>query len=131
MGYRSDVTIVTTQQGWKKIRDGLITLDTEGARYMLDDAMVEEITGQAGNRYRIIQWKWVKWYEHDYINSPHIQAIMNVLEKFDEDKIPYAYTRIGEDYGDYDYQCGDRQVVVRDAPDIPTLYLKREIEVEY
>lgn len=124
MGYRSDVKLITTKEGWKRIRQAVTQTDDGGWSHWSGNESTVPI---CNGKYVLTEWCDVKWYErHDDV----VDAIMRELKRFDAEHIPYQYLRIGEDWDDNEY-LWERDWKSKDYDDMPYLALERTIEVEY
>lgn len=121
MGYRSDIKLITTKEGRSRLQKAeRKALDDESRLYCSDEHM-RPVAG----RYVLLQLEDVQWYEE---RDPQVGAIMAELRQFRDDGIPYAYIRVGEDYNDNEHHM---VCTLGEYADMPNLWLKREIEVEY
>lgn len=134
MGYRSDVKIITTPEGWEKIDKAVrkvagITKKNEEESYWLTERTYW--TPICDGKYVLAEWEDIKWYEG---RDEEIDALMNALKELKQRRVPYRYFRVGEDYGDVDLQESEPDYGTTEFEairDMPTLWLKQEIEVEY
>lgn len=105
MGYRSDIRIVTSKDGFKKLKEFVIKyleekkLDTK--EYNLLDSMDVKAEGKEQVYFG---WNWMKWYEGDY---PEVDSIMEGINHLGEKEYSYRYMRIGESYDDIEEQSYD------------------------
>lgn len=123
MGYLSDVKLITTKEGWERIKKEISRVGAE-EEYSLISGVGDPI---CDGKYVLAEWDDVKWYEG---HNEEVDAIMRELGRFDAEHIPYQYLRVGEDWEDYERlseECYDNP----EYDDMPYLTLKREIEVEY
>lgn len=103
MGYRSDVRIITTGEGWNKLKT--FTEEYVKSRSCIEtnifkEAFLDYFRTTEDGEIVYLGWNCIKWYEHcDYFD---VDGIMKGLIQLKELDIPYRYARIGEDYGDYD-----------------------------
>lgn len=123
MSYRSDVKLITTREGWERIRKEVRKLGVD-EKYSLVSGVGEPI---CAGKYVLAEWDSVKWYEG---RDEEVDAIMRELRKFDVEHIPYQYLRVGEDWGDNDYFY-ERDWKSKDYDDMPDLVLERTIELRY
>ena len=97
MGYRSDVYLKTTTEGYliiKRRNDSIEKPEHRPLQY------AEEIKRTPAGFYKI----WfcdVKWYESTY---EEIKQFMSALNDLVEQGIPYSFIRIGEDPTDIEYK---------------------------
>lgn len=102
MGYMSDVRIVTSKEGFEKLKEFVKNyLKEHQENYnLLDECDVKE---EGKNQY-YFGWNNIKWYENDFSD---VDAIMEGLQHLKENDYSYRYMRIGEDREDYDQQDYD------------------------
>lgn len=96
MGYRSQVYLKTTTEGWlvlKKFNDSIENPDHRPLQYA-------EIQKTSTGFYKIY-FDDIKWYEGSF---PEVDNFMNGLEKLEEQDIPYSFIRIGEDVDDIEHK---------------------------
>lgn len=127
MGYRSDVKLITTKEGWEKIDKAArkaAGVTDEDTPYLTDSSCWTPI---CGGKYVLAEWEDIKWYEG---YNGEVDAVMQVLTRLDGAAIPYHFMRVGEDYNDVQYEDCEPAWNGEHA-DMPSLYLKQEIEVEY
>ena len=96
MGYRSEVYLKTTTEGWivmKKYNDSL----EKGYDQPLDGA---EVNKTASGFYKI-EFHDVKWYD----SYKSVQHFNHALELLKEQDIPYSFIRLGEDTEDIEHVC--------------------------
>ena len=124
MGYRSDVRIVTSKNGFEKLKKFVENyLKEKNEDYNL---LKECDIKKEGSNQCYFGWNWIKWYENDYAE---IDAIMEGLNHLGEEEYSYRYMRIGEDREDYDeqYYDGDKE----SEQDLEYPNLIREFDDEY
>ena len=107
MGYRSDVRIITSKKGFKELNNYVkdYLSKTDESNYNLMEALKFKVE----NKYSCyFGWNWVKWYENSY---PSVDAIMSGLEHLREKDLSFRYSRIGENYDDYetDYHESEKE----------------------
>lgn len=95
MGYRSNVYLKTTTEGWlmiKKFNDSIPEFDEQPLAY-------SDVHKTSAGNYKIT-WTYVKWY--DSYKSVH--NVTSILDEFDDQDIPYSFIRIGEDLADVEHR---------------------------
>ncbi len=107
MGYRSDVRIITSKKGFKELNKYVKNYlsKTDESNYNLMD----DLKFKVENEYSCyFGWNWVKWYENSY---PSVDAVMSGLEHLREKDLSFRYSRIGENYDDYetDYHESEKE----------------------
>ena len=124
MGYRSDIRIVTSKDGFEKLKEFVTNyLKEHNEDYNLLERC--DIRQEGKNQY-YFGWNYVKWYEYDYTE---VDAIMEGLNHLGENEYSYRYMRIGEDREDYDEQFYDADR--ESEPDLEYPNLIREFDDEY
>jgi len=97
MGYRSEVYLKTTTEGWilmKKFNDSIATPEDKP----LYGAKVE----QTSDGFYRISFSWVKW-DDTYKSVQNFNEMMTQVSHKD---IPFHFIRIGENYDDIEqYGC--------------------------
>ena len=99
MGYRSDVRIRTTKEGYevmkKFVENYIKEKGLKGTNWnLLEHAEITEAEDSI-----TLDWAYMKWYEG--INGyEDVDAIMNSLYELSEKDIDYQYMRIGEEDDD-------------------------------
>lgn len=98
MGYRSDVYLKTTTEGWlmiKRFNDSIKDEDkTHRPLYGADVNKTES------GFYRI-EFHDVKWYD----SFPEVINFGHAMDLLTDNDIPYSYIRIGEETNDIDHRC--------------------------
>lgn len=95
MGYRSQVYLKTTTEGWivmKKFNDSIENKEHQP----LDGA---EVNKTKSGFYKI-SFDDVKWYD----SYPSVQNFNKVLDMYEEQDIPYSFIRLGEDTEDIEHK---------------------------
>lgn len=107
MGYRSSVRIITTNEGWNKLKEfsKRYLQEKRGMDYTylfdFDKGYLYLFEKTENNQIVYGGWNDVKWYESED-EYDDIDSIMKGLYYLEDLDIPYRYVRIGEDYGDYE-----------------------------
>ena len=118
MGYRSDVRIITTGEGWKELK----TFTEKYVKYMTDietnifkDAYLDYFKTTEDGEIVYLGWNDIKWVEHDDFYD--VDGVMKGLRKLERLDIPFRYARIGEDYSDYDedYHTNENDILPNTA----------------
>lgn len=100
MGYRSDVRIITSKNGFnelKKFTDNYLKEKNWKYGNLLDDCMIIH-----ENKYsKYFGWDSIKWY--DYIEGyEDVSVIMDGLKYLEKNDLSYRYARLGEEFDDYE-----------------------------
>lgn len=124
MGYRSDIRIVTSIDGYEKLKEFVKKyLEEHNEDYnLLEKCDIK----QEGKKQIYFGWNSVKWYENDYDD---VDAIMEGLNYLGENEYSYRYSRIGESYDDYEEQYYDGNKEKENYLEYPNLI--REFDDEY
>lgn len=126
MGYRSQVRIITTKKGFeelKKFHDNYLKQFeiSEFEEYsLLDDLSIKEDSKDSV----YFGWNGIKWYGYKGID-----AIMYGLKHLQTNDFSYRFSRIGEDYADYDEKYYDSEREEEQGLYFP--YFVREFDDEY
>ena len=104
MGYRSDVRIRTTKEGYEVMKNFVekyikenVSEDAQGLDWNLLNSA--EIT-ETGNSITL-DWENIKWY-NGIDGYQDVDAIMKSLDELSDKDIDYQYMRIGEENNDID-----------------------------
>lgn len=121
MSYFADITCITTPSGQQRLARACRQAERKAGMtcHLLDLATIRPSRNPA---YVVMEWRNVRWYELD----PTIQAFMNTLLSL---RTPYQFVRIGEDIEDNEYLVS-YGVGFDEDYDMPSLHLKREIEIK-
>lgn len=124
MGYRSDIRIVTSKEGYEKLKEFVTNYLKE---HNEDYNLLEECDiRHEGKNQVYFGWNYLKWYEGSY---KEVDAIMEGLNYLGENEYSYRYSRIGESYDDYEEQYYDGNKEKENYLEYPNLI--REFEDEY
>ena len=133
MGYRSNVRIMTTVEGFRRMCELAWQLATEKG---LSDSMVlypkpdelESLPNKRGyvddyydlaETYCCFGWDWVKWYK----DFNDVSLVEEVLVKAEVEGIPWQFFRTGEDYEDVENRSSENFY----ETSLPTLYATLDI----
>ena len=122
MGYRSDVRIRTTKEGYEVMKKNV-------EKYIKENVNEENLKGYDWNLLNsaeiteaedsiTLDWYYLKWYD----GYKDVDAIMDSLDELDEKDIDYQYMRIGEETDDID----ERWSINNDSFD--GFYIRRTFE---
>ena len=100
MGYRSDVRIRTTKEGYEIMKEEIDKYLNEKVEDNLDYTPANLVkhtdnTDIDGNVVTM-DWNYIKWYDF----FPEIMAVINALGILQEKDIDYQFMRVGEDLDD-------------------------------
>ena len=122
MGYRSNIRIRTTHEGFKVMKEFV-------ENYIKENITKEELEGYDWNLLNsaektetknsiTLDWQWLKWYD----GYKDVDAIMKSLDVLSDKDIDYQYMRIGEESDDIE----ERWNVNNDSFD--SFYVSRNFE---
>lgn len=95
MGYRSEVLIKTTTEGWviiKQHNDKIDVVEDRPLRYA-------DVNKTESGFYKI-EFHDIKWYD----SYKEIQHFMEALAELEKQDIPYSFIRLGEDTEDIEHK---------------------------
>lgn len=95
MGYRSEVYIKTTTEGWVIIKQHNDKIDVIKDRPL----QYAEVNKTASGFYKI-EFHDIKWYD----SYTEIQHFMEALAELERQDIPYSFIRLGEDTEDIEHK---------------------------
>jgi len=101
MGYRSDVRIRTTKEGYEVMKKFVENYIKEKELKGTDWNLLEHVIKTEMEGIITLDWNYIKWYE-GIDGYEDVNAIMKSLDILDEKGIDYQYMRIGEEYDDID-----------------------------
>ena len=90
MGYRSDVAISTTEEGYERL---VAMCDEAGVEHPLVSSTVEPDFIERFEGSVVFGWNEIKWYE----DLPDVGAVSKAVRALLEDDVPMAFVRVGED----------------------------------
>lgn len=97
MGYRSDVYVKTTTEGYILI---------EKFNNTIENKLEKPLTGAeiyvTPKGFYKIEFSSVKWYEGSFKDVDNFMRSLDILT---EQEIPWVFIRIGEEYDDVEYKC--------------------------
>jgi len=96
MGYRSDVYLKTTTEGWLMIKRFNDSIEVKEHRPLYG----ADVNKTESGFYRI-EFHDVKWYD----SFPEVQHFAEAMDLLSDNDIPYSYIRIGEETNDIDHRC--------------------------
>lgn len=101
MGYRSEIRIITSKEGYEKLNEFVeqYLKDTEE-----DNLLKECDIKNIGKEQCYFGWNDIKWRENDFKD---VDAIMEGLNYLGENEYSYRYMRMGENYDDIEEQFYD------------------------
>ncbi len=102
MGYRSDVGIAVSREGYNRICKRVDELSERRDTYLLIGMKRKpEFVEEEGDSV-VFGWDWVKWYEGMYAD---VTNVMTALAEIGADDLPYEFCRVGEEYDDIEFYC--------------------------
>lgn len=124
MGYRSDIRIITSKEGFEELKKFV-------AKYLKQHSETENLLESCdikheGEKQCYFGWNYLKWYENYY---PDVDAIMEGLEHLDKNEYSYRYMRIGENYDDIEEQYSDGEKDKNICLEYPSMI--RDFDDEY
>lgn len=129
MGYRSEVRVMTTPEGFKKMQNIAWKLAEE--KNVNDDMVLFSKHGQdpderfdyydAQADYLCFGFDWVKWYD----TYKDVSLFMETLEIANQNGIAWQFIRIGEEFEDVETMASDSFY------DNPTTVMNVSIEITY
>ena len=97
MGYRSEVYLKTTTEGWIVIKKFNDSITNPAGKFL----RIADVNKTASGFYKI-EFHDVKWYEGSF---PEVDNFMHAITLLDEQEIPYSYIRLGEETNDIEHTC--------------------------
>lgn len=104
MGYRSDIRIVTSKNGFEKLKEFVKNYLEEKKVDTKEYNLLEELEVKVEGKNQIyFGWNYLKWYD-GYLD---VDAIMEGIDYLGENEYSYRYMIIGESYDDCQEQSYD------------------------
>jgi hypothetical protein len=100
VGYRSDVRIIVSKDGYEKLKEYVKEHALQYAKEDYDYNLLNHISVRFksyDDKQVLIGWNYIKWYDDMYED---VKIIMNGLDFLEENDYSYRYARIGENYDD-------------------------------
>lgn len=116
MGYRSDVRIATSREGYERICRRVDELSAGRNTYpLIGTKRIPEFYEEQGGSVAF-GWDWIKWYEGMYVD---VTNVMTALAEIEEACLPYEFCRVGEEYDDIEFYCrnGNEALALHVCPD--------------
>lgn len=110
MGYRSEVRIATTREGYDLMCDKVDSVSAERTSYPLmgSDRQPEFFDEESGTV--VFGWDSIKWYEGLLSD---VTNVVEALGELEEQEIPFEFCRIGEDWNDIEFRTsGENEELV-------------------
>ena len=124
MGYRSQVKILVSKEGFRELKD---YVEKESIKFRKPDDdysynLLEHADSiKADGDQFLVSWDDVKWYEGCYDD---VDTIMHWLEHLCSEGYSYRFYRVGESYEDIEETCVDGDL----DQDLDYLYVVRYID---
>ena len=117
MGYRSDVRIIVSKNGYKELRK---YIDEHIRKYKIDNIKEGSVADAYNYDFNLLNnldvskasadgneiyigWDSLKWYD----GYEEVDAVMDSLDKLEENGYGYRYSRIGENFDDIEEKEAD------------------------
>ena len=117
MGYRSDVRIIVSKNGYKELQK---YVDEHIKNYKINNIMPGSVAAESDYDYNLLNqldvskassdgkqiylgWNYLKWYD----GYEDVDAVMDSLSKLEDNGYGYSFARLGENFDDYEEQCAD------------------------
>ena len=124
MGYRSDVKIVVSREGFRELKEYVereaLKFKKPESDYSYNLLEYADHIRSDGDQF-LISWEDIKWYEGDYND---VDIIMHGLEHINAEGYSYRFYRVGESYDDIEETCVDGEL----DQDLEYLYIVRYID---
>lgn len=119
MGYRSDVRIVTSEEGFKKLEQFVENYLKERKGDIKEDNLLNFLYIKSqGKGQCYFGWDSIKWY--DFCGEIEIDAIVEGLDYLAKNEYSYRYTIIGENLDDIEENSydGNKEDIYLEYPSI-------------
>lgn len=107
MGYRSEVRITTTREGYDRMCEFVDGLSEGRECYPLMGTKRQPEFFDEEHESVVFGWDSIKWYEGLFAD---IDNVVKALGELEESDIPYEFCRIGESWDDIEFHtCGENE----------------------
>lgn len=104
MGYRSDVRIIVSKNGFEKLKEFVEKYLKENSDGEIEDNLLEMCdVKQEGEEQSYFGWNYLKWYD----GCTDVDAIMKGLDYLEDNEYSYRYMIIGENKDDVEERFYD------------------------
>ena len=101
MGYRSEVKIVTTREGYDQMCERVDTLSEGLGTSPLMGSCRKPDFFEESDGCVVFGWDYIKWYEGLFAD---VSNVADALSEIDECGLPYEFCRIGESWDDIEFR---------------------------
>lgn len=106
MGYRSDIRIMTTEEGFKSLNNTIDNYLKENGLGLGNNLLYTlDINKHKARSQRYFGWNNIIWYTH--LHYVYVDVILMGPKELKKENIPYRFTRIGEDISDIEEIIND------------------------
>lgn len=105
MGYRSEVRIATTREGYDAICDCVDRLSAGQREYQLVGRNIQPEHFEEFGGCVVFGWSFIKWYVGDLADVTNVAKALSEIGALG---IPYEFCRVGENRDDIEFEnCDD------------------------
>lgn len=117
MGYRSDVRIATTHEGYERVCKRVDELSEGRNTYPLIGTKRAPEFFEEEDDSVVFGWDWIKWYDGMYTD---VTNVMTALAEIEGAGLPYEFCRIGESWDDIEFRasCNNEELAVHVEPSV-------------
>ncbi|WP_165249363.1 hypothetical protein [Adlercreutzia sp. ZJ141] len=101
MGYRSEVRIATTKEGYGQMCDRIELASAGFSTYPLMGPGRRPEFYEEDSDCVVFGWDSIKWYDGFLAD---VTNVTDALDKLEEDGVPYEFCRIGESWEDIEFR---------------------------
>ncbi len=127
MGYRSQVRIIVSKEGYNELKEVVAKEALQFATPDYDFNLLnhtDKISRSADGDQVMLSWDWIKWYDGYYKD---VDAIIHGLAHLKEKGFSYRFSRIGEDYSDIEESWVDGEL----DQDLEYIMIERYFDDDY
>ena len=117
MGYRSEVKIVTTREGYDQMCERVDTLSEGLGTSPLMGSCRKPDFFEESDGCVVFGWDYIKWYEGLFAD---VSNVADALSEIDECGLPYEFCRIGESWDDIEFRpsCNNDELALHVEPSV-------------
>ncbi len=104
MGYRSEVRIATTREGYDRVCAHVDALSSGGDSYPLIGTKQEPEFFDEQDGSVVFGWDWIKWYDGQLAD---VTNVSDALSEIADAGIPYEFCRVGESWDDIEFHTAN------------------------
>ena len=117
MGYRSEVKIATTREGYDQMCERVDALSEGLGTSPLMGSCRKPDSFEESDGCVVFGWDYIKWYEGLLAD---VSNVADALSEIDKRGLPYEFCRIGENWDDIEFRasCNNDELALHVEPSV-------------